>query len=351
MKKILKYRFIIVLSLAAFFASCNDWTKDESLGLKEADIEKDNPELYAAYLANLREYKKTDHKVLFAGFDNGTSAPYSPGQHIASIPDSVDVVCLMNPDELAPWIISEMATVRQDKGTKFVFNISYPAIEKAFDQYIIENTDEEGNIAEGLTSFVDYVGNYVDQHLTLVGKYGYDGVSALFNGKDTSHLTLAQKLEYLANEAAFMSKFHAWAEQNPDKTFIFEGRPQSLTDKTILQRSEFVVIRTELEKYASGLDYEVTKVVADGGPVDRLVVAVNSVSLDKKDLKTGRYTDSANNLIPCIPVAADWVMTLNAGFTKTGLYILNVQNDYYFSGRSYQNVRYAIETMNPSPKL
>ncbi|MBB4037743.1 hypothetical protein GGR21_003664 [Dysgonomonas hofstadii] len=347
MNKMLKYKIIaIVSSLLVAFASCDDWTGTESINLIEADIEKDNPELYAQYLANLRAYRNTDHKVTYVWFDNTKNAPVSRGEQISAIPDSIDVVNLTNPDDLSSWVMSDMKSVRENKGMKFVFTISYPDIEKEYEQYLSQN--EEGD--ESADGFLAYAADFVDKKLALIDKYGYDGISVLFYGMKTIHLGDEAKEAYLARENAFMSKISTWVAQKSDKIFIFEGNPQNLTDKSILQEAEFIVVRTESLKYASGLSYEVLLTIEDGVPTDRFLITVNTKSLDATDLKTGYYYNSENELVSCIPLAAEWIDTYESKFKKAGLGILNVQNDYYNSGNSYMNIRNSISTMNPSPK-
>jgi len=345
MNKIFKFNIILAFICFMVYTSCSDWTDTESIKLIESDIEKDDPELYSAYLANLREYRKTDHKIVYGWFDNVKHAPVSRGQQLTAIPDSVDIVNLMNPDELSSWTISEMSTIR-DKGMKIVFNISYPDIEKEYEQYITQNGDENEEDETG-DKFLAFAENYVDGKLSLVGKYGYDGISALFYGMKTNHLTEAEKALYLARENVFMTKMAEWVNQNPDKLFIFEGYPQNLTDKTILQKAEFIAVRCEALKYPAGLTYEVLQLITDGVPTDRFVITINAKSLDPTDDKTGYYFNTENKLVSCIPLAAEWVDSYESGFTKYGLAILNIQNEYYNAGNSYLSVRDAIATMNP----
>ncbi len=338
-------KIFAVSSFAFALIACDTWTETESISLKEAEIARDHPELYAAYLANLRDYRNTDHKILYAWFDNITQHPTSRGQRIAAIPDSVDYVNLTNPDELSSWTLSDMQAVRSDKGMKFVYTISYPALEKEYEQYVLQNTEEE------TVDFLAYTADFVDRNLALVGKYGYDGISVLFYGMNTLHLTEAQKTDYLAKEAAFMSKFRTWIDSNPGKTFIFEGNPQNLADKSVLQDAAFIVIRTETLQYAAGLDYQVLLTAGEGVPTDRYVVTVSTRSFDPFDITTGYFYNAENELETSIPLAAGWVVSAEDGFTKAGLGVMNIQNDYYSPVKSYEHVREAIGVMNFSPNF
>lgn len=60
------------------------------------------------------------------------------------MPDSVDIICLMNPDNLHPTLAGEFAKVRE-KGTRVIYNIDYNAIEKLWEKVL---ADEEANKPE-----------------------------------------------------------------------------------------------------------------------------------------------------------------------------------------------------------
>lgn len=339
----------VAFMMTIIFVACSDWTDTESVKIKESDIEKDDPELYAKYLANLRNYRNSDHKVAYVWFNNKKDMPKSRGEQISAIPDSVDVVNLMNPDELSSWVTDDMESVRKNKAMRFVYTISHPDLEKEYEQHLSEKEGEEGEAIESEEetgdSFLAYTDDFVERKLALAGKYGYDGISVLFYGKNTNHLTQKEKEAWLAREAAFMSKITDWVNNNSNKLFIFEGYPQNLTDKSVLQKAEFIVIRTESLKYASGLTFQVLQTIEEGVPADRFVVTVSAK--DFTDDKIGYYFDANNELVPAIPVAAEWVDTYEQAFSKAGLGILNAQNDYYSGSNSYMNIRNAINKMNP----
>ena len=88
------------------------------------------------YLENLRQYKAdTEHKKVYAWFDNSEKNPASRAQHITSLPDSIDIVGLMCPSELATFEKEEIVTLRQ-KGTKVVYAISYDEIKAQYENLI-----------------------------------------------------------------------------------------------------------------------------------------------------------------------------------------------------------------------
>ena len=59
--------------------------------------------------------------------------------------------------------------------------------------------------------------------------------------------------------------------------------------------------------------------------------------------------DDNGNELTAITGAAYWTAEKTSGFSKAGICISNVQNDYYNIQFVYPNVRKAIAVMNPSP--
>lgn len=344
MNKILKYITIsLALGVAAAFVSCGDWTEPRSIGLDEADIEKDHPELYARYLASLRQYRQADHKAVYAWFDNSEKAPFSRGQHISSVPDSVDVVSLLHPDDLADFEVREMEALRNDKGMKIVYGISYETIRKGYEQMVKEQMAEDENYEA--PEFIPYLKERVEVELAPAAKYGYDGIIIGYKGAGTIHMTAEEKAEYKANQEAFLGVITTWLSSNSGKTLALEGNPQNLLDKSILASCEHIILNTLDLRSEGALSVEALMATTDGVPADRFIVAARTVSLDVTDKTTGYYENGGRAVIE----AAYWVTEQQSGFTKAGLGIYNIQNDYYNPSATYRYAREAINIMNPAP--
>ncbi len=349
MKKILNNRCLVSLFVMAgccmMSVSCSDWTDTESLDLDGNKFEQTNPDKYAQYLEELRTYKQSNHKVLYAWMDN-VQVPTSRAHHLTMLPDSVDVISLLNPDNLPQWTLDEMAQIRKDKGMKVVYTVSYTDLELSYKNY----TDnlEEGTEAQ---SFLDFEAEYMDKAIALCDKYGYDGISFHYMGKGTNHMTEAVKADFLARQEGFMSKVATWVAANPGKMFIFEGTPHFLTDKTILSSASYIVLRTTGSNARDMLSVEVMTAMGNGSiPSDRFIVTVVPISLDPADASTGRFTDGYGNRVSAILEAATWVSTPETGFTKAGLGIYGIQTDYYNISLVYRYTRAGISIMNPTPK-
>lgn len=352
MKNNLKNKIMLpaLCFVAAIIASsCSDWTEPESLGIKQPGFEQQNPELYARYLESLRNYKQSEHPVIYAWFDNVRKQPVTRAHHLSSVPDSVDVISLLSPDSLCAREIEEMRSVQKEKGTKVIFTFSYAKMEAC---YTLSDTssvaDKKTELSED--GFLEYMSAYADKQLALVDKYNYDGVAIWYDPKYTDHLEEPERLRERKRQEVFLTKIKEWVALNPDKMFVYEGTPQNLIDKTILDLSKYVVLRTFDVHTNYGLTYRVNMALREGVPADRFIVGVVPVSLDLTDDKTGYFTDEYGDQARAITEGAYWVASPSADFSKAGLGIYNIQDDYYNTSLVYKYTREAIHILNPSPK-
>ena len=147
----------LVLSAAAagllVLSSCSKWTEPEALDFAGmGDVAADSEE----YLAALRAFKQTDHKVMILRMDATAEQPFSRFQHISAMPDSADYICVRNAvGGIYPAIADEIAPVRENKGTKVICDVDYMAISDAWDA--IEDAKEDGEAPGTDDEFVAYV--------------------------------------------------------------------------------------------------------------------------------------------------------------------------------------------------
>lgn len=333
MKKIVKYSFALLSGLL-LLASCTD---TESIKINEPEQHPN----YGQYLAKLRDYRKTDHKVVIGWFDNIETA-VSRAHHLKDVADSVDVVSLLNPDNLPQWLINEMGVVRNDKGMKVIYNISYKAITNEYNK-LVENTPE----GEQPIDFVEFIEQSIEYQVSLCDKYGYDGISVSYYGISTAHMEDDEKAQYLAEQDAFMVPVKEWAEGNTAKMFIFEGTPEHIEDKTILQLCDYIVLNATEIRSVDGLTFRQRQAMSYAGvPADRLIMMVEPTATNPADITTGSFTDPHGNSSRAIPEAAKWVDSYDSGLTKPGLGIYHIQNDYYIQSLEYRYTREAISIMN-----
>jgi len=331
---------IFLLSLIAggfMLTSCSDWTEDKSV-----DIEQPVSPEYNKYLENLRAYKNSDHKYVYAWFDNSEKVPYSRGQHMYDIPDSVDVVVLMHPESLADFEIAEMQSLKNDKGTKTVYSVSYDAIQRAYEQMVKDELAQDENYVA--PEFIPYMRENVQSLLNLSATYNYDGIIVSYRGSSTIYMTEDEKTAYSANQQAFLSQVSTWYNNNSSKMIVFEGSPQFLEDVSLLASCKHIILNTLAVNNATELSVFVSEAMATNVPIDRFVVAANATSIDTSDKRTGYYGDDR-----AIIEAAYWVTEGVNGYTKAGLGIYNIQNDYYNISKVYQYAKQSINIMNPAP--
>lgn len=338
--------FLFCLIAGVTFSSCNDWTETESLTIVDPNIKEQNPELYARYLEDLRNYKNSHHKIVYAWFDNSRKSPSSRGHHINDLPDSIDVVVMMYPDSLIDRELDEINTVRQDKGTKFIFTLSYDAIKSNYEAMVKAIEESESETTEETKDFISYLVDTLQYTLKLVDKYNYDGIAVGYNGKSTIHMTDKEKEEYVSNEKAYIGIVSIWINSHKDKVVVFEGKPQNLVDKTILSLCKHIIIPTSTLTNGSAINYNIQLANVNGVPSDRFIITAATASINVTDTKTGYWTDGTRALTS----SATWAAATYSDFTIAGLGILNINNDYFNIIYTYEYSKKAIDILNPSLK-
>lgn len=344
MKNILnKNIFIIALSLliGSSFVACSDWTENENIEVNIPNIGDMDPVVYAKYLENLRDYKKTDHKLVYTWYDNSVKVPVNRSHHLTALPDSIDVVSLMHPDNLSENELKEISTIRTDKGMKVILSISFDDIKNNFIKALGEDEVFDND------KFITHLTTLVNKDLALVGKYNYDGISFAYDGKSIVHLTPEELADYAKLQEAYLNLITTWYDGNKSKMIVFEGKPQNLLNKTILQSCNNIIINGMSEVSVEAFDFNIRMALQEGVPSDRFIVKVSTTSLDATDVKTG-YFDQKNG-VKAIPQTAIWIARPESQYKKAGIGIYNVQNDFFNPKLTYSTVRGAINTINPSP--
>ena len=351
-----KSKIVAALLFAAnlAFISCDDWTDVESIDIKQPNIEEQNPELYTKYLENLRQYKESEHKIVYVQFDNTHKGYQSRADHLSDLPDSIDIISLVSP-ELISDEVAEMKQIRRDKGTKVIYTISYTELETAYTAKY-PDVDQEDNkvvteedIDTSDNQFLSFVNEYMDKTLEWCDQYEYDGININYSPKNAAHMEGAEQIKERNRQNTFMQKILAWKDSHKNCMLLFEGNLVFLTDKTVLKNCNYLVVDASEVTTVEGLTSAVKMMIIEGIPVDRFIVCVPTFSLDSNDQETGYFIDSKYDLISAIQATSYWILTPEQGLGKAGLGIYQVKNDYYNPAFIYPNVRNAINTMNPSP--
>ncbi|MDR3119279.1 MAG: glycoside hydrolase family 18 [Mediterranea sp.] len=333
---------VAMLAIIFVLISCNGWTEVESITLNQPNPSESNPENYAKYLERLRAYKQSEHYSVYAWFDNSQKEPYSRAHHISDLPDSIDVVVMMHPDDLADFELQEMEALRKNKGTKVVYSISYDAIRNAYLQMVKDSTEQ--NAAYQAPDLDVYINAMVQLELHPAVNYNYDGIIAGYKGTGVVNKTSAEKDAYLKSVETFINAITAWKTANGNKTLDFEGYPQNLVDKTFLTLCKHIILNTLEATNVDALSFAALQALEEGVPSTAFIVAAPSISIDAADKTTGYY----NNGERAVTESAYWVTEPAATYTKAGLGIYNIRNDYYDPASTYQHTVKAIHIMNPA---
>lgn len=334
---------ILLLATSCVFVSCNDWTDIETVDVKQPSIEEQNPELYAKYLDNLRQYKAdAEHKKVYVWFDNSEKNPYSKGQHLAVLPDSIDVVSLMHPDHLADWELQEMTEIREKKGTKIVYGVDFDAMKSEYNKKKSLAVE-----AEPVTKdFQSFLLDSLQYALSLANTYNYNGICIGYNGKSILHMREDELREYKSNEALFIGIMTDWHKRNPDKSIDYMGKPQNLINRALLNDCNLILLSGQEATSKDMFIFYLGVALEEGIPSDRIAMVVSATSLDTSDMKTGYLADGTR----AITGLADWAVSSHNGIEIAGIGIYNVSTDYYNPSFIYQYTREAIFTLNPFVK-
>ena len=344
MKSIFKIN--ILLAGIAILAGCSEWTAPESIEIEKNSIEATNPELYAKYCAALREYKATDHKVVYTTYDNTSETAANGSEKITMLPDSIDFVQLMNL-EVSETHLNEMKQVKEKFGTRFVVRFSVEDCMAAYDTYVenLQASVEEGAEALEAVPFADFYAAEFQKTVAKVTEYDLDGFTFAFSGKNVDGMTEEQKTAYTAEHDAALAPVKAWLSSNGSKVFFLEGNPQYVLDSDVLNSASFYILQTRACRSTGELGLFGLNAFTSGKLPEnaKLLYAVETPSFIEEEYLVGQFV-----LGEQIPLAAEWVAK-EASYEKSGLAIWNVQRDYFnTSGKIYPNVRMAIKTMNPN---
>ena len=369
---IIKFFFSVVMLLA--FVACDEWTETESLDIHRPTLEEQNPELYAQYMQALRDYKARDHKVVFAEIDNPSTAPSQRSEHIKTLPDSVDYIALKNPADVHPALVAEMSLVRE-KGTRVIYTIDYDALETRWAQILEEEENnrseepetpeipDESDGDEGEEPqpdpavvleqrFLDFCREQTALQLAYCDRYGFGGVIVACTGKNYSGMADDAQIRYITRQETFLDTINAWYETHADRSLFFCGKPQYWVDKGFLAQCDYIILPALDATSGDELSLTVELAAVTGVPTDRFVVTVSTVSpsdpSDSKGYFSALDTDGKSQL-RAIKGAAQWTL-IPAGYVKSGVYVVDAQNDYFNISLVYKNIREAISIMNPSPK-
>lgn len=301
-----KYIIIItaLLAVALCFASCDDWTDKEKVEQQVTPPEQQDPAAWARYVTGLRDYKKTDHAVAIAFFDNAPKMAVSERNFLRCLPDSLDAVSLTNADNLSEFDLEDMPGLRE-KGTKILYHVDFA-----------ERGAEWSDAAA--------LGAYLDKVAASIAEYDLDGAS--FTGVsriDGSHKDMA---------ALLVSKLALGG-----KMLVFVGDPTFIAPAD-WEKVSYFMLNSDAHKTVTDLKMDVSFALdVTGIPADKLLLGATAgkTILDEEQTAQDAILEMARRVLSEGPLA--------------GMGVLRSNNDYYNPSLSYKTTRTAIQMLNPSP--
>jgi len=352
MKRNIKYfaSAMLIAVSGAVLPSCCDWTEPESLDIKYTPIEE--VEGYAEYCAKIREYRATDHRLVYAWFGN-VDQSNGQGQRITSLPDSVDVIVLNVPGKVSQQTLSDMSAARNRFGMKVIYTIDFDKMmsdhtlvceDLASKRAVLdpESEDYEEQL-EALTppALEDFILENLTEQLTYVQKVGFDGVMFAFDGKMTTHLSGAELTEYKAQMLLCLGAVADWHKRFPDIPLDYLGNPQYIAGTDYIDMFGVLFMRQGLT--ATNVDqfgYIYNLAAVDGVPAGRLGMVTTCPI--PGDGETGYFADKS--------LAIDGLVKWAAGSQIFAVGVYNANYDYYNGKFTYPHLRNLIQALNPSIK-
>lgn len=311
--------WISALALLSGIQGCT-WTEPEHL-----DFSSEIREMPEEYYQNLREFKKTGHKITIVGMDASSEYPSSKRQHITSMPDSADYICIRITDGIHPVIASEIRQVRDQKGTLFLCDIAYQKIEEAWAE--IQNDKDEPDSEEEYRNFVK---DETQKQLAMVSEYGFDGIMISYVANFSSQWASAGTDE-------FLKILEEWRDANKGLKMAARGYLTTRVSghKNILYDECSFHIITVAESTVISIDNALENEFIYGLPKDRIMV------------ETFEYPSEDRTEVNCPTPqqAAEWAISGHDEMTKLGIYASDAQLDYQSTGY-FSNIRKAISIMN-----
>lgn len=334
MKNIIKIG-AMALAASVMMTACS-WDDPEPVDLRYDTITEANPDAYAKYLTNLRAYRENGHKKVYAWFDNKTSFA-SQADHVATVPDSIDVLVLTHPEAMSQATLDEIDTKRSDTGMQTAYVVSYAAIRKAW-----ELKKELETATNPVKEWSVFMADSLQSALAHFNGGGFDRIICAYDGRDMSAYPESDKAAYRADQKTFLDAFAAWKQNNVSKGFDFCGIPANLTDANILDGAG-VVFLSETANATNTSEYSliITRNSVQGAPAERFAVVTSLPVLDPTQASTGFWGSDYSSW-----VAARWART--APVCALGLY--NLSDDYYNPGFIYPVARGAIQRLNPAAR-
>lgn len=335
------------------FTSCDDWTEPEHIDLDYGTIDTSDPAAYEKYLANLREYRQRPHKQVYAWFNNAETAFGSQGHRVSSLPDSIDVIVINNPEKVTDQMVQDMYQARVNKGQQFSYCVSFDDIKADYTalceelaakriEYANENGEDAAIPAELLDpDFIDYTANAATSKLNHFNSIGFDCIMAGFTGKSTNHMTPEELAQYQFQTNAFLKIILDWNSRHNDVALDLFCVPQ-YTPADVIEKARMVFFSNSVSATNPDMFSYYLTMAGNSIAESKCGMVASAPDATGGDAKLGYFSNGTLSILGL----ADWTAANAvgaAGFFNTG-------DDYFLTSGQYTNIRQAIQIINPSAK-
>lgn len=328
MKKNNIVKFLMAGILGLFLFSCSDWVTPENIKFQDlengSDVDFPKTE---EYYAKLREYRKSDHKILFGwfGYWNGGLGASTRGS-LASAPDSMDIFSVFGKYyfNLTPLQIKDLRYAQEVKGQKVVFTFLMQNVGLGF-----ENTKE---------GIVQYAHALCD----TVAKYGFDGIDLDYEPNYGGAGYFSDK----ANVKLFVETLgeKLGPKSGTGKLLILDGEYDTRAiDPAIVPYFDYVITQAYSASSYANLDNRWKSAEAIGWKKKQFIVTEEF----QKYASTGgvSFKLPSGEIVPSLIGMANWARDNDAG----GCGAFHIEHDYN-NYPCYKYAYQALKIMNPDPE-
>ena len=234
-------------------------------------------------------------------------------------------------------------------------SINYPTLRNIRDGKEMKKANPDLTEEEGRA----YLDKRTDEMLALADNY--DGIIADYTGRSLVSLKGEELEVYTSRQTNFLNKLKEW-KQASDKSLFFYTNVQYLTVENmgIIGLADYIILKTALSTNGDDLSVKALLAVQAGEdakelyeginpvPADRFIACVQLPQPDDKNQVVGYWNtvDSEGNKTLATQGAAWWNVQASTGFERKGMFVMNVQDDYY--NNTFSSIREVISIMNPS---
>lgn len=304
--KILRFSgLILFFAILCGLTSCDDWTEMETVKNNTKKPWEQDPALWAQYTAALREYKQSEHFIVFARLFNSPEVATSEKDFMRSLPDSLDIVSLVNADNFSAYDREDLSVMRE-KGTKVLYQVDYATRSGEF------------ATTEALSAYLDRV--ISDVSANHLDGYSFTGIVRI--GDPAAAAAAALMVSKLSADAS--------------KLLVFEGNPLFIAadDRS---KIDYFILDTEKTEDVQDVRMQILNATGYAAvPAEKLMLGAEASAKLRDEDKTefAAIDEMSRRVISYGPLA--------------GLGVYNIGEDYYHSDLNYKTIRQAIQTLNPS---